>query len=304
MPPKKVLELIRNIEISTSPHFNNYSKGLTGEQSLLEDLLNEIVYIAGADCFYILRESADEIDLVLGEDPTSKFERVYQMEMYIKNADTWQGGNDLFSKFGLKIDKQTNLVLTKRTFNKYVPASLAIRPREGDLVYIPPLQKLFEIKFVNKEEQFYTHGKVDPYYYELQLEMFKYSHEPINTGLEELDSIERESGYVIDLQLSTGSGTFTRDEVVYQGSDLILASVTAQVKNWDAANSIVSVYNIKGEFEPSENVIGLRSGATYLVADFDDLQDAEDYRSYQNADFQAEANTHIDRTEVNPFGTI
>lgn len=283
--------------MATSPYFNHYSKSLSGEQLLLEDLLNECVHIMGADCYYIIRETGDSIDWILGEDPTSKFEKAYPMEMLITNVDQWSEGQDLFSKFGMKINKGTNVVVTRRVFNKYVPTALAERPREGDLVYIPVMQKLYEVKFVDKEDNFYTHGKVLPYYYELQLEMFKYSQENIETGYEEVDVVEPENTYAIDLQLSTGSGDFHKGEVVEQGD------VYATVKSWDIANSILSVYSINGEFESGNTIVGVNSGSTWNIADYDDLNDAEDHRLYNNDDIQNEANNFILTTETNPFLT-
>lgn len=287
---------------SISPHFNNYSKSVTGEQALLEDLINETVYLAGAPIFYIARDSIDSIDWILGEDPTSKFERSWQLASYLVNVEDWHSGGDIFSKFGLNISKQTNIIVTRRHFNKYVPDSFTSRPREGDLVYIPVLQKLFEIKFVNKEQQFYTHGKVLPYFWELQLEMFKYSQEPIDTGHDEIDNIEPDNSYIIDLQLSTGTGKYKKDEIVYQGNDsLIDFEAKAKVKNWNSSNNILSVYNIQGVFESNVAIIGATSNASWIIGDYDPLKDGEEHRLYHNSDYQEVANTFFDRSEVNPF---
>lgn len=258
--------------------------------------MNECVYLMGADCVYIARESASAVDWILGEDPTSKFEKSYPMEMLITNVDQWNAGADLFSKFGMKINKGTNVVVTRRTFNKYVPETLAKRPREGDLVYIPPLQKLFEIKFVNHEDNFYTHGKVLPYYYELQLEMFKYSHEPIDTGIDEIDQIENDNTYIIDFYMVSGSGDYQKNEMISSGT------VLAKVKEWNPETRVLSVYSISGSFEDGAVIEGVTSGASWTIGDFDELEDSEENRLYTNIEIESEANTFISTTETNPFG--
>lgn len=285
-----------------SPHFNNYSSGTSPQQLLLDDLINEIIHIAGADCYYIMRDTEDEIDLVFGEDPTSKFSRSYLMEMYVNNVEGWANGGDFFSKFGLQINKETNVIVGRRTFRKYTDENIIIRPREGDLVYIPVMQKLFEIKFVDKEKRFYTHGAREPYYYELQLEMFKYSQENIDTGIDEIDLIEREHSYVIALDLTTGTGNFNKDEYIYEGTDILTNNATAQVHSWDVANTQILIYNIKGEFNPGSNVVGVTSNAQWTIETYDDQEDHEDYRFYQNDILETESNTTFSKTEVNPFG--
>ena len=288
--------------MATSPHFNNYSKGLTGEQLLLEDMINELIYVAGTDVYYIKRDSDSEIDLVFGEDPTSAFTKYWQIEMYIKDVEGWSGGGDFFSKFGLQINKQTNLIVARRAFRKYVPEEEMLRPREGDLIWIPVMQKLFEISFVDKEQNFYTHGKVDPYYYELQLELFKYSQERIDTTIDEIDIVERENSYVIEFPLISGTGNYVLDEPVYQGANLASATATANVHSWDIANSKLSVYNINGVFANNVTIVGEYSLSEWTTGSYDDQEDHEDYRYYTNSVLESEANDTFVRTETNPFG--
>ena len=62
------------------------------------------------------------------------------------------------------------------------------RPQEGDLIFFPLVNKLFEIKFVEHEQIFYQTGRLQTY--DLRCELFKYSSERIRTGNTEIDSIE------------------------------------------------------------------------------------------------------------------
>ena len=53
---------------------------------------------------------------------------------------------------------------------------------EGDLLWFPLTRKFFEIKFVEHENPFYQLGK--NYVYSLNVELFQYSEETIDTQLE------------------------------------------------------------------------------------------------------------------------
>ena len=81
-------------------------------------------------------------------------------------------------------------VVARRTYEKYAPVALYPRPREGDLIYVPVMMQLFEIKFVEEELLFFGKGLRTPYIYELRCELFRYNNEKINTGVEVIDDID------------------------------------------------------------------------------------------------------------------
>lgn len=287
-----------------SPYFNHHPKKVNSEQLLVEDLINEQVYLAGYEIFYLCRESIDSIDHILGEDRTAIFRKAYRMAAFINNPDDWTEGTDFFSKFGIQINKQNQLALTRRHFQRYVPSQIRTEPRGGDLIFIPVFDKLFEIKKSSSEGMFFTLGKENPIYYTLELEMAHYSHESIDTDFEELNILETENTYVLELHLENGSVPLWKEEIVYQGTDQANSTARAMVKYWDGANNAVGVYSILGEFEQGGNLVGVSSGATWNISAYDDLEDHEDYRYYQNADLQVASNVTIDRTESNPFGSV
>ena len=76
--------------------------------------------------------------------------------------------------------------LEEGTANNY--AITSTRPMEGDLIFFPMVDKLFEIKFVEHETVFYQTGRLQTY--DLRCELFDYSSEGINTGFSEIDGIE------------------------------------------------------------------------------------------------------------------
>jgi hypothetical protein len=63
-----------------------------------------------------------------------------------------------------------------------------VRPREGDLIWIPMLKAMYEIKFTQNIENFFQLGKL--YTYELRCDKLEYSSERINTDIAEVDGIE------------------------------------------------------------------------------------------------------------------
>ena len=288
--------------MATSHYFRNYSGVATNEQRLMEEVVTESIRIMGHDVWYIPREGFNETDILFGENPQSKFERAYNMEMYLANVEGYEGDGDFFSKFGLEIRDTSNFVVSRLTFEKYVPSSLAVRPKEGDLVFVPVMQKLFEIKFVEEELMFFSIGKRTPYIYELRCELFRYSQESLNTGVEEVDHVEHTLGYTIDMDLNNGSGNYNIEERVYQGANLAYSTSSADVKDWDPIIKKMQVINIIGQFQANSNVVGSISGTRYNVLTLDDLGDNTDYDTYDNRNIQNEADVFIDFSEINPFG--
>jgi hypothetical protein len=288
--------------MAVSHYFNNYSGVATNEHRLMEDVVVESIKIMGHDVQYLPRESWDGDDTIFGEQRNSKFNRAYTLEMYLANVEGYEGDGDFFSKFGLEIRDTSNFIVSRRAFERYVPSTIARRPREGDLIFVPVMNKIFEVKFVEEELMFFSLGKRTPYIYELRCELFRYNNESIDTGIEDLDIIEDRNSYSIEIVLDTGTGSYQRGEVVYQGVSYATANASAEVTNWDGANTTLTLINIKGDFSENENVIGVTSNSNYSVANTDVLKDVAEYDMYDNRDIQTEADDFIDFTEINPFG--
>ena len=179
---------------TTNLYFNNFA--FTQEQNLIENLVIESIKIYGIEVQYLPRTLVKE-DQLFGEDVLSKFENAYPIEMYIKSVDGFQGDGDFLSKFGLEIRDEMVLTVARRRFSEEIhytdttPVNEAEgigRPSEGDLIYFPLNNKIFEIKFVEHESIFYQMGSLQTY--DLTLELWEYSHEQLNTGVTEIDAIE------------------------------------------------------------------------------------------------------------------
>lgn len=181
---------------TTNPYF---TQGTSTEQNLIEDLIIESLRIYGKEVLYIPRTMVSP-DAILGEDRLSKFEHAYPIEMYFENVDSFAGQGAFIQKFGLMMEQSATLVVARRRWQtligRYGQTILPKRPAEGDLIYFPLTRGLFEIKFVQHQDPFYQLGKL--YVYKLQVELFQYASERIETGVEKIDEFESLKTYDVD----------------------------------------------------------------------------------------------------------
>ena len=166
-------------------YFSNFENSM--EQDLIEDLVIESIRIYGIDTWYMPRTIVAK-DELLNEDDLSTFKDAYMIEMYIRNVDGFEGEGDFLSKFGLQIRDSMTLTVAVRTFNAEVAKySEELRPNEGDLIYFPLNRKIFKVMHVEHESVFYQMGSLQMY--DLRVELFEYSGERFQTGIEEIDNL-------------------------------------------------------------------------------------------------------------------
>lgn len=271
---------------------------------LVEDMIIESIRNHGIDVWYLPRTSrANTEDKLFGDDPVKTYDRAIKIDMYMETFNDFGGQQELFSKFGLQIDKTAKLAVARRTFERLVGTSVRNYPHEGDLVYLPIQQKLMEIRFADEEKNFFQLGKAAPFMYVLNMETFKYNGELLQTGIEEIDSIARNvtrsvTYTMIDYNLPE---TFLSEEQVYQGASLETATAIAYVSEFDRPNLQLRLRNIKGEFVNTANIIGVTSGAIFGMSTYDDIDDTStDYDD--NRRMENEASSILDFSESNPFG--
>jgi len=294
--------------MATSKYFNNYNSKHT-EQRLVEDLIVESIKIMGFDCYYLPNTNDAARDLLFGEDPLKKFESAFQLEMYLSNATDYNGEREMFSKFGLEIKNQVSVIVSKRTFTQRVPQDTFTRPREGDLIYVPFLNgtgELYEIKFCNQNKDYFMLGRTVPYFYELELEKFRYSQEVIDTGIDDIDSIVTDSGYTLHLNTGVGSGNYTITEIAFQSNDNTLSNAYAYgtVQEWLPLTNELSITNIFGEFVDNMAIIGQTSNAQYFLSSFDPLNSPAKKEMYDNETIQTVSQGIINTSEYNPLGGL
>ena len=169
-----------------------FQQGSSGEQSLVQSLINEQLKMYGVEIHYMPRKYVSE-KTILEEVTASKFDDAYPIEAYIDNFDGYDEMPSTLSKFGIQATNEVTLIISKERFETYISplmknesnVKLSTRPKEGDLVYFPLGDRLFEIKYVEHEKPFYMLR--DNYVYKLTCELFRYEDEVIDTGVDEID---------------------------------------------------------------------------------------------------------------------
>jgi hypothetical protein len=183
------------------------------EQSLLEDLIIESIRIYGENMFYLPRR-LDNLDEVYGESSLTSFDTAYMVELYINSVDGFTGDGNFLSNIGLEIRDQVTFTIAQRVFNEEVDvyeSTTLHRPREGDLIYFPQNDKCFQIKYVNNKPFFYQLGALQTF--ELVCELFEYSGEKFNTGIESIDKLQKDHSInILDYSIKTEDGFYLKDE--------------------------------------------------------------------------------------------
>jgi len=189
--------------MALNPYFLNGSRG---EQRLVQSLINEHLKIYGQEVTYIPRKFVNQ-STIIEEVTSSKFDDNFSVEMYVNTYDGYSGAGDVLTKFGMSLRDEVELTVSKERFEEFIAPfmdsslsiDLASRPREGDLIFFPLGQRLFEIKFVEHEDPFYQLGKT--YVYKLKCELFEYEDEIIDTSIEAIDTQVADEGYIATLNL-------------------------------------------------------------------------------------------------------
>ena len=183
-----------------------FLQGSQSEQRLVQDLINEQLQIYGVEVTYIPRKFVRK-QTILKEIQSSAFDDNFLLEAYINTYEGYGGQGDVMTKFGVSLRDELTLTISRERFEDFISPfleadddyELSTRPREGDVIFFPLGQRLFEVKFVEHEEPFYQLGK--NYVYQLKCELFEFEDEVFDTDIEEIDSQLEDIGYITTLQL-------------------------------------------------------------------------------------------------------
>ena len=194
--------------MATSPYFRHINA--PNEQSLVDALTRETIYQRGIDMFYLPRlESEYDFDYLFGEDPENTFGDYVAIEMWCMNLDTgFAGEGSIVSRFALEINDEASFQVSRTRFVEEIQKKYPniTRPREGDLLAFPMTKSVFEINFVEHEVPFYTVGK--SHVYEIECQKFRWSHEDLDTGIEEVDEIPDIPKIEDNTEIQSESNTF------------------------------------------------------------------------------------------------
>jgi hypothetical protein len=308
-----------------------FSPAVRTEQNLYEDLVIESVKFYGQDVYYIPREliTSDEI---LNEE-YSRFSNSYVVEMYITNTDGFDGEGRILSKFGLQIRDQLTLIVAKRRFHQLVNIDendiSHERPREGDLIFLPLSNSLFEIRYVDQEKPFYQLSNITVY--QIHCELFEYNSEQMETGIRSIDRLEEKYASKIVVEITGGSKGFAPGDKIKQ----IVLTDTSPVEIYgevslfdDRATTMVDIHtrprvvNLHIHQVRASNGSGTtfsENGSNIFRIERNETIDSEWHISKvfnigdvglgipndsnaQNDRFQSDGNDIIDWSESNPFG--
>ena len=273
-----------------------FDTGTRPEQSLYEDLIIEQLRIYGQDVYYIPRKMAGT-DNIFGEDISSSFEDAYLIEMYVDNVDGYEGEKELMSKFGLDIQDDATFTVARRRWEQFISIDNNIiessRPNEGDLVYWPKGNKLFEITFVDHDDPFYQVHNLPTY--KLKCKTFEYASEVIDTGIAELDAIETNNSLDQMQHQLTLEQTVAFNQEIRLESNEGLIELEAALGN---DNIITEDETLSGSLILENTVED--AAASYIVLETYDIATIDE--NSQNEDFELADDDVLDFTESNPFG--
>ena len=192
-----------------SPFFLN---GSPSEQRLVQDLVNEHLQLFGQDILYLPRKIVNQ-NTVIREITASKFDDSFRLEAYLVNTDGFGSPSDILTKFGVRDQDELTLVVSKERYDDFITPFInlfpegervnAKSPHEGDLIYLPLDNALFEIKYIERKVPFYQVN--DLFMYEFRCEIFEPEDEVIDLpdGLTDKNGEDVEEGFLTEGQVIT-----------------------------------------------------------------------------------------------------
>lgn len=215
--------------MTTSFYFDQFQNNM--EQELLSELIAESIKIHGIDVFYLVRETVQK-DAIYTEDALNEYQRALPLDVYLKSFDQFEGEGQFLQKFNLEIRDSVTFSVAQKTFQDEISAPVGIvRPREGDLIYMPVAKRLMKITYVEKFPVMMPMGSLPSF--DIKCEMFEYSGEVLNTGIREIDNIEKLFNIELNnFAIATESRLELKDEdgfsIVQETYDIDVIDPTAQ----------------------------------------------------------------------------
>lgn len=241
---------------------NPYFQYSSNDQKLLDELTVETIKVTGREMYYIPREYF-KIDRILGEDIRSKFKSSYAIECYLVSVYKFDGQMDLITKYGIMNTDRATIQIAKTRFQQIITSKNPniVRPREGDIIFFPESDSIFEINKMEDETPFYQLGKLTTF--TMSLELFTYSQEEFDTGIDKLD--EATSGRRDFVRLLLLKGIGGGDYVV--GETITHSGYTASVHDFikGITNSTLYVMDEKGTLNYGVTLTGEFSNAGYTA---------------------------------------
>ena len=255
-----------------SPFFLN---GSPSEQRLVQDLVNEHLQLFGQDVLYLPRKIINQ-NTVIREITASKFDDSFRLEAYLVNVDGFGTPSDVLTKFGVRDQDEVTLVVSKERYDDFIAPFMKLfpeserlnaqTPNEGDLIYLPLDNALFEIKYIERKVPFYQLNEL--FMYEFRCEIF----EPEDEVIDLPDGLTDKNGEDVDDGIITRGNIITlqleKDDSQNAQAYVSLASTVPGVKSIQRI-SLIDDGNYKGTptvtiFKPTK---GVTAAGTVTIAE-------------------------------------
>ena len=255
-----------------SPFFLN---GSPSEQRLVQDLVNEHLQLFGQDVLYLPRKIINQ-NTVIREITASKFDDSFRLEAYLVNVDGFGTPSDVLTKFGVRDQDEVTLVVSKERYDDFIAPFMKLfpeserlnaqTPNEGDLIYLPLDNALFEIKYIERKVPFYQLNEL--FMYEFRCEIF----EPEDEVIDLPDGLTDKNGEDVDDGIITRGNIITlqleKDDSQNAQAYVSLASTVPGVKSIQRIN-LIDDGNYKGTptvtiFKPTK---GVTAAGTVTIAE-------------------------------------
>lgn len=181
---------------------------------MVKDIVEEVVAIIGFQAKYLPRKYGTALDPVFGEDPSSKFDTVWTLNILIDDYQEYGDVGDFYSKFGVTVTDEMKVSFTKTQFAGQTVDTDDDTPIAGDLLYFPDAEALFEVTFVGNDSSFYPTPEGPQHVWTLTLKPWEYGGEDIDTGDAQIDALETEIQDAVDKELDTPDWDDMDDDIL------------------------------------------------------------------------------------------
>ena len=248
-------------------------------------------------------QNLSEATFVVNKERFQELDRQIQIQ---DGTDTSSGGSIQLEAGTIDQSSSSSILSTASGDNVFyilqdTAATDSDRPQEGDAIYHPVLDKMFQINFVDHDEPFYQLDN-NPVY-KMRCRLYDYSSEILDTGISGIDDIETEHTqdslfHQLTLEQSSAVNEDIRLEIATD--DDVSSGLLLEETDGD---------NILGESDSTsvgESIIleqAADSGdAEYLIQEDYIVGDFDQDKTSQNELFEAQSRTVLDFSELNPFG--
>ena len=247
-------------------------------------------------------QNLSEATFVVNKSRFQELDRQMQIE---DGTDTSSGGSILLEAGTIDQSSDSSTLTTVTGDNNFyilqdTAATDSDRPQEGDVIYHPVLDKMFQINFVDHDEPFYQLDN-NPVY-KMRCRLYDYSSEIIDTGISDIDAIEDEQSQdTLIYQFTLEQSSAVNEEIRLEtGTDDLDTGLLLEETDGDNivgesdSTSVGESILLEQAADSGDNQYLIQED--YIVGDFD--QD----KTSQNELFEVKSRTVLDFSESNPFG--